>query len=713
MERPGPAPNIGFDIALVLFVGALCGLHFGLTSGWQIAVESAQVVAGIVKYPADNPFYMYHVKSWTLLHQIPALLLWCGVSEQAASLAVSCTAAVLGQQALGLISYAFSRDRLVACTVPMLYLATNVCKGNGAVYPIFIIPDPYWTTYGVTGAATVLFVWSLWGLGLRRCAAFLSGLAPAVHPALGGWCVATTGVALLWTGKTERVRFASILPWFFSGGLLSALSFAIQQYLARGLPAVDPVLAKQILSAFVDGWDNHRVPVPLGHVDFQYGWMLFALTAVVQAWFADKLPFASRLLLRILTVSAVVSLVLCLLTHFSRWLPMAVVMAMPGRFINLANLAYPAALVGLLARWKRVWPIHGLLAGLSLFCALRTLMLSKQLIYVPTAQKTFIAAGLILLYVLAWRADGRGHGRLQRFVRLSASAGLIVAGFLWMSDLHLAVLIWLTVPMLWLLRKQLTRKGWPTLDRRVRMPGARHFGRYPLRGHGYLALPLRFGTLTFLWLALFVKGGAGLGLPCLLAASWPAVATRLTGRRRDLAYLVGAVACIALSVSAISQRLQAGCEVLAAPGNDPVIAAARRETGMLLVVPRLGLVQLHTRRPVLMNGEAMNQLTYVPASGPPMNEIVKRVYGDDLLAPRPAGWQNWGGLMPHSGYELWQRRSTADWQRLGREFGFTGILTGPEWDLALPVVDADETWLLYRVPDDRLVKTAEEISAHE
>ncbi|HEV3340361.1 MAG TPA: hypothetical protein VG125_08385, partial [Pirellulales bacterium] len=117
------------DVALVLFVGGLSGLHFGLTSGWQIAVESAQVVAGIVKYPADNPFFMYHVKSWTLLHQIPALLLACGVNEQIVSMLVSCTAAVLGQQALGLISYAFSRDRLVACSVPVLYLATNVCKG--------------------------------------------------------------------------------------------------------------------------------------------------------------------------------------------------------------------------------------------------------------------------------------------------------------------------------------------------------------------------------------------------------------------------------------------------------------------------------------------------------------------------------------------------------------------------------------------------------
>jgi hypothetical protein len=419
------------------------------------------------------------------------------------------------------------------------------------------------------------------------------------------------------------------------------------------------------------------VPVPLGHVDFQYGWILLSLTAVVHAWFADKLPFSSRLLLRIFMISALVSLALCLLTHFLQWLPMAVVMAMPGRFINLANLAYPAVLIGLLARWRRVWSMHGLLAGLSLFCSLRTMMLSKQLVYVPTAQKIFIAAGLILIYVLASHT-GRGNHRLQQFVRFGALAGLIVAGFLWTSDLHLAILVWLTVPTLWLLGKKLLRRGPPALG-----------------------WPLRAGTLAWLWLSLFVKGGPALGLPCLLAAAWPDVTGRLSGRSRRLASLTAGLACVTLVAVALSQRLQAGFELLGVPDNDPVIAAARREPGMLLVVPRLGLAQLHTRRPVLMNGEAMNQLTYIPASGPPMNEIVKRVYGDDLLAPRPPGWQNWGGLMPHSGYDLWQGRSTAEWQALAREFGFTGILTGPEWNLALPVVAGSKTWLLYRVPVDR------------
>jgi len=162
--------------------------------------------------------------------------------------------------------------------------------------------------------------------------------------------------------------------------------------------------------------------------------------------------------------------------------------------------------------------------------------------------------------------------------------------------------------------------------------------------------------------------------------------------------MAAVVACFALVAGPLIQRAQAGFRLFDVAENDPVIVAARQRSGMLLVVPRMWLVQLRTRRAVLLNGEAMNQITYVPESGPAMNHIVKRVYGDDILTPRPQWWQNWGGLMEHSGFELWQARDTADWRRLGREFGFTNVLTGREWKLQLPVVAHSEKLILYGVP---------------
>ena len=659
---------------MVLFVGGVTGLYFGLNCGWQIAVESAQVVAGIVEYPVDNPFYMYHVKAWTLLHQVPALLLACGLSERVVSLLIACTASILFQQAFGLICYSFSRDRLISCAVPMLYLATNVCKLGGAVYPVFLEPHEYWTTYGVTGTAMALFVWSLWGLGLWRAAALLSGLSPAVHPALGGWCIAMTVLALAWNRQLQPRKLA---PWFGAGLAATAVSFAIQQYIASGLLPADPVLAKRIVAAFMAEWDNHRVPVPFDAIDWQFGWSLLALTAVVEAWHRAGLSSSTRLLLRILLISALVGLILCFITHLSPWLPMPVVMAMPGRFINLSIVAYPAVLIGVLCRWRRRWPIDGLLLGLSLFCLLRALMLSKHVIYVPYAHKVFIVSGPIAVYLLASCGE-TGSLRVRSFVRGGALAAIALAGWLWRSDLHLACLLWISVPALWLLNR---------------------YGRLSLRESGETARPLvRGASLACLWLAFALKGGWLLALGCLLAAGWalPGLINRM--HRPRTWRLVAAVASLALIAVPLVARGQAGLKLFDDVVSDAAIAAARRQPGMLLIAPRLGIVQLRTRRPVLLNSEAMNQITYVPASAPAMNEIVKRVFGDDMLAPRPRGWENWGGLMPDSGCDLWQSRTMADWQQIAREFGVTDVLTGREWKLNLPLVARSEKLALFHIP---------------
>ena len=68
---------------LVLAVSGLFGFRIGLVGfpTWHICVETAQVVAGLVRYPAENPFYIYHTKLWSLVIQICAVLLKAGLSE--------------------------------------------------------------------------------------------------------------------------------------------------------------------------------------------------------------------------------------------------------------------------------------------------------------------------------------------------------------------------------------------------------------------------------------------------------------------------------------------------------------------------------------------------------------------------------------------------------------------------------------------------------
>jgi hypothetical protein len=104
---------LGFFIAFVAF------------PTWQVAVETAQVVAGLVAYPAGNPFYIYHTKLWTVLHQVCALALLSGMSEITLSKVLSGVMGMLSLQALSMCVFALSRNVLLSVGASLVILATR------------------------------------------------------------------------------------------------------------------------------------------------------------------------------------------------------------------------------------------------------------------------------------------------------------------------------------------------------------------------------------------------------------------------------------------------------------------------------------------------------------------------------------------------------------------------------------------------------------
>src|SRR5690606_36725804 len=133
--------------------------------------------------------------------------------------------------------------------------------------------------------------------------------------------------------------------------------------------------------------------------------------------------------------------------------------------------------------------------------------------------------------------------------------------------------------------------------------------------------------------------------------------------------------------------------------SDPMLRHIEQGEGMILTASSIRLIQLRARRPVVLEGAALNQLPYVPESGPSMNRILKRLYGEDLLKPRPPWWKmERGGLMTKTGKKLWEERTPEQWRRLADEFGFTQIVTHKKWKLQLPVVYKSRGLTLYEVP---------------
>ena len=124
----------------VLAISGVLGFRVGMIGfpTWQIAVESAQVVAGLVQYPPDNPFYIYHTKLWSLVIQVCALLLRAGVSEITLSLALSGLLGMISFQALSMVIYAIGGSASLAIGGAFVVFLSRITD-HGVVYPVFLL----------------------------------------------------------------------------------------------------------------------------------------------------------------------------------------------------------------------------------------------------------------------------------------------------------------------------------------------------------------------------------------------------------------------------------------------------------------------------------------------------------------------------------------------------------------------------------------------
>jgi hypothetical protein len=132
--------------------------------------------------------------------------------------------------------------------------------------------------------------------------------------------------------------------------------------------------------------------------------------------------------------------------------------------------------------------------------------------------------------------------------------------------------------------------------------------------------------------------------------------------------------------------------------NDKFYAAiAAERAGMVLTAGSYQLVQLYTRRPVLLDG-ALDTLPYAVESGPAMQRILLDVYGADLLNP-PDGARQKNVLPRELHRDLWEHNSQQRWQEIRRTYDVRVVVTPADWQLDLPVAAEAPGVRLYRIPD--------------
>ena len=566
--------------AVLLIVTGLIGFYFGMFhyGTYQTAVESAQVLAGIVQYPPSNPFYIYHVKLWTIISQMLAVFLYFGVTEYTLNLAVSGIMGLLVFQSLALLVWVLSRNFFLAmCSSILIFMyiifdwkTSGLRYYDSVVYPLFLVGNK--ASFGGIGLPYVLLIFALMGGRYFRLGSLCTGLAPAVHPSLGAFCISVLLIALISERRLLKPEWRKIAVFGSIGLLISVISFLVHLHFA-GNAAVSPLsrdMQNMYLQALLKN-DPHRQPVNL----LTWG-MLSHLTVIFFSgfWlrvFKSDLTLSLRLLLKTFIGAAALSLLLCLLSGIQDRLPLELVIMMPGRFQNIVLLSFPALLLGLFGSRRESFFSLMLAVFLAAMLAVSFFHIGVEADIIPA----LTAVGAVVLYSALTLLKKRPSG--LRFEKLTAG---LVSGLLLSSVLYVAYYVIEEHDVEWQDTK-LVLNDW--------------------------------------------SNNAGLN------------------------------------------RLKTG-------------------KGLMLVSSDLELMQLRTRRPIVIEPPDLT-VPYSLDVVPLMDEILRNIYGFELLGPRTEKKND-----TPTALDFWKRRSGREWEELAAKFGFTQVVTPVNSHLNLPIQDIIETY---------------------
>ena len=582
----------------VLVISGLVGFRIGLVGfpTWHICVETAQVVAGLVRYPAENPFYIYHTKLWSLVIQACAVLLKAGISEITLSLALSGLLGMISFQALAMVTYAISRDALVAIAASLVVFVSGVTD-YGPIYPIWLVGTHH--SYGAIGLSTFVLALGLIASGYLRLGAFLLGVGPAVHPSVGVWVGSIAVAGFAWTFAGQRAQLRPAVKCFLAGCAITLLSAAVQIAFIYDVPQVDAAAVERSFSTFERLWDAHRrARVTFGDVGVTFNRAIVALTLVWLIGFARDLPRPALFLLRVAAIAGVISLGVVLLTWIPPdSMPRTLSILMPARLLNLNIVLAGPLVIGLVAAYRHRRAAQVLLVGLMV----GLLLTSKSLLW------RWLAA----LGIQPWSV------RIDP-VLLFETAGLTIV----------CVALW-----------QATRRP---VDRPLETEPSP-----PAAG----------------WL---FRGAVAAVLALAVVLSWQVAGPRTIFRDRT---------------------------------NDPFFAAvAADRRGLTVSAGSFQLLQLYTRRPVLIDSGALDTMVYAPEGGPATARIVTEVYGIDFFDP-PREIRS-SSVIPHDANRLtWSRFTGQRWRELRRTYNVSQIVTRSDYELHLPMVAEADGLRLYHIPD--------------
>lgn len=413
----------------VLSMSAVLGFVLGAFgyACWQHAVEGAQVVAGIVRYPEPvSPFGLYQAHVWTILHQIPALFLHLGASEKALSVILSGLEGALSFSALSAGLFLVCRDRVFSCLLPFLIFFTKAYF-FGLNYPVFMMGVN--STYGTIALFWFLLTTVMLSSGHSRTGGMLLGLLVSVHPGFAIVSIAAVFLAFLFLRPLEREEKKRFGVFFLAGLVLSSLSFLFHvtvtspEFFQNLMFGMRPAKS---LPVFVRIWDSHRQPIAWLSGGTLFIFLTLILSGVWLFFFRQECGRALRVLFSFFFAVNMLALGGIVFSHIApEQIPSWLLALMPARLTSFGIVSYLITAFGLLRSARNskaaVWSEFALILMLLLKRKLVLLLILPAVLALifkfikgPASSELLRKAALIPLFLLAfyftgWEAFANGR----------------------------------------------------------------------------------------------------------------------------------------------------------------------------------------------------------------------------------------------------------------------------------------------------------------
>lgn len=335
-------------------IGLWCGFN-NIT--YQVCTETGMVLAGMIKYPPEIPFYLYNIKVYSLINQLCAGLIFLSFSPNFVNILVSVLLAVVSSLALSLLIFALNRNLYVSL-FGLCMIINMQLTGAGIVYPILLYGTTH--TYGVLGLSFMLLTVSLYGCRKYRVALLCTGIMPSIHPSWGCFLAIVIVIAISINFFFFLHLVKKYWKYFAIGFGLSIISLMIQLYWMRELPQIDNELRETYLKAFIKYWDYHRHQYDFTNKNNFFA--VYTACIAIASLFLLRHKTGVRFLLTILTVATFCGFIGAWITlQRIEDVPVAFLIAMPGRYINFSILAYPALLIAILSSkqlYSKKWSMY-------------------------------------------------------------------------------------------------------------------------------------------------------------------------------------------------------------------------------------------------------------------------------------------------------------------------------------------------------------------